>query len=57
MELSAEAKKLSVCLYAEGTTPDRAFRLLDALRNASGLSFSWELWLELTPHAMTYVNT
>ena len=43
MELSAEAKKLSVCLYAEGTTPDRAFRLLDALRNASGLSFSWEL--------------
>lgn len=43
MDLSSEPKRLSMCLYARGATPDRAFRLLDTLRNTPGLGFSWEL--------------
>lgn len=43
MNLYGEAKRLSVCLYVEGATPDRAFRLLDSLARAPGLGFSWEL--------------
>jgi hypothetical protein len=43
MDLCSEAKKLSVCLYAHGAKPDRAFRLLDTLRSAPGLGFAWEL--------------
>ncbi|MEY4700578.1 MAG: hypothetical protein RL326_765 [Pseudomonadota bacterium] len=43
MDLAAEAKKLSVCLYVEGAKPDRSFHLLDALKSAPGLGFTWEL--------------